>query len=45
MLTFVDEENMEKIANEVIEHLDLASVICQKEQMAYIFSVGEEKQL
>ncbi len=44
MMVFVEEENVEKIANEVIEHLNLASVLCQKEEMPYTFYVGEEKQ-
>ena len=44
MLTFVEEENVEKIANEVVDHLNLASVLCQKEEMPYTFYAGEEKQ-
>ena len=44
MMVFVEEENVEKIANEVIEHLNLASVLCQKEEMPYTFYVGEEIQ-
>lgn len=44
MLIFVDEADVEKISDEVIEHLNLASVLCQKEEMEYQFFVGEEKQ-
>lgn len=44
MLTFVEEENIKKISDQVIEHLNLASVLCQKEEMEYTFFVGEEKQ-
>ena len=44
MMIFVEEENVEKIANEVVDHLNLASVLCQKEEMAYTFYAGEEKQ-
>ena len=44
MLVFVEEENVKKIADQVIEHLNLASVLCQKEEMEYTFYVGEEKQ-
>ena len=44
MLTFVEEENVEKIANEVVDHLNLASVLCQKKEMPYTFYAGEEKQ-
>lgn len=44
MMIFVEEENVEKIANEVIDHLNLASVLCQKEEIPYTFYAGEEKQ-
>ena len=44
MLIFVEEENVEEIANEVVDHLNLASVLCQKEEMPYTFYAGAEKQ-
>lgn len=44
MLIFVEEENIEKIANDVVEHLNLASVLCQKEEIPYTFYAGAEKQ-
>ena len=44
MMIFVEEETVEKIANEVVAHLNLASVLCQKEEMPYTFYAGEEKQ-
>ena len=44
MLVFVEEADVEKIADEVIAHLNLASVLCQQQEMDYQFFVGEEKQ-
>ncbi len=44
MLTFVEEENVQEIADEAIAHLNLASVLCQKEEMEYAFFAGAEKQ-
>ena len=44
MMIFVEEEDVESIADEVIEHLNLASVLCQKEEIPYTFYVGEEMQ-
>lgn len=44
MLIFVEEADVEKIADEVIEHLNLASVLCQQQEIAYQFFVDEEKQ-
>ena len=44
MLIFVDEEKVREISDQVIGHLNLASVLCQKEEMEYAFFVGEEKQ-
>ena len=44
MMMFVEEETVENIANEVVDHLNLASVLCQKEEMLYAFYAGEEKQ-
>ena len=44
MLIFVDKENIKKISDEVIEHLNLASVLCQQQEMQYEFFIGQEKQ-
>lgn len=44
MPVFVEEADVEKIADEVIAHLNLASVLCQQQEMDYQFFVGEEKQ-
>lgn len=44
MLIFVDKENIKKISDEVIEHLNLASVLCQQQEMQYEFFIGQKKQ-
>lgn len=43
-MVFVEEATVEEIANDVIEHLNLESVLCQKGEMEYTFYVGEENQ-
>lgn len=44
MFTFVKDDDVKKIADDAIEHLNLASVLYQKEEMEYGFFAGEEKQ-
>ena len=44
MFVYVEETDIEAIANEAIAHLNLASVLCQAQEMECTFYVGEEKQ-
>ncbi len=44
MLIFVPEEDIKKMSDEIIDHLNLASVLCQKSEAEYTFYVGAEKQ-
>lgn len=44
MLVFVEEEDVKSIADQVVSDLNLASVLCEKEEMTYEFFAGEEKQ-